>query len=241
VTEHLREVSPLSRRRNVVRGRTHPLSDRLPNGIGLLPHPLPAVPSATPCGGPTPEGGRRAYHVPRMNHGWFRLCLSAGGSDDDDRGWEIPLYLATYLLVQACQRLWLVGSHDVYQQFTWISHAIHPGPRPPWRWQSLDSLAGYPTTRRRGYVVPRASHRRIAPAARLGRVPMVVHRVIPGCKSSHNKYIRSFVSQLPQIRACPIKAHGSSSHAYATLATLGRDVDTKPGLDGPAVFPSQAA
>ena len=53
-----------------------------------------------------------------MNHGWFRLCLSAGGSDDDDRGWEIPLYLATYLLVQACQRLWLVGSHDVYQQFT---------------------------------------------------------------------------------------------------------------------------
>jgi hypothetical protein len=118
VMEHLREVSPLSRRGDVVRGRTHPLSDRLPNGIGFLPHPLPAAPSATPCGGPTPEGGRRAYHVPRMNHGWFRLCLSAGGLDDDDRGWEIPLYLATYLLVQACQRLWLVGSHDVYQQFT---------------------------------------------------------------------------------------------------------------------------
>jgi hypothetical protein len=53
-----------------------------------------------------------------MNHGWCRLCLFAGGSDDDDRGWEIPLYLATYLLVQASQRLWLVGSHDVYQQFT---------------------------------------------------------------------------------------------------------------------------
>src|SRR5262249_1220206 len=33
-----------------------------------------------PCGGPTPRGGRRAYHVPRMNHGWGRLCLSAGGS-----------------------------------------------------------------------------------------------------------------------------------------------------------------
>ena len=26
-----------------------------------------------------PKGGRRAYHVPWMNHGWFRLCLSAGG------------------------------------------------------------------------------------------------------------------------------------------------------------------
>ena len=63
----------------------------------------------------------------------------------------------------------------------------------------------------------------------------------PGCKSSHNRYIRSFVSQFPQIRACPIKAHGSSSHAYATLATLGRHVDTAPSLEGPAVFPSQAA
>ena len=42
-----------------------------------------------------------------------------------------PLYLATYLLVQASQRFWLVSSHDVYQQFTWVSHAIDPGPRPP--------------------------------------------------------------------------------------------------------------
>ena len=33
-----------------------------------------------PCGGPTPKGGRRAYHVPRTYHGWFRLCLFAGGS-----------------------------------------------------------------------------------------------------------------------------------------------------------------
>jgi hypothetical protein len=33
-----------------------------------------------PCGGPTPRGGRRADHVPRMYHGWLRLCLSAGGS-----------------------------------------------------------------------------------------------------------------------------------------------------------------
>ena len=49
------------------------------------------------------------------------------------QGKEEPLHLATYLLVQACQRFWLAGSYDVYQQFTWVSHAIHPGPRPPWR------------------------------------------------------------------------------------------------------------
>ena len=36
------------------------------------------------------------------------------------------LLLATYLLVQACQPLWLVGSHDVYQRFTWVSHVIPP-------------------------------------------------------------------------------------------------------------------
>ena len=33
-----------------------------------------------PCGGPTPRGGRRAYHVPRTYHGWLRLCLFADGS-----------------------------------------------------------------------------------------------------------------------------------------------------------------
>ena len=98
---------------------------------GLNPYPLdyraafasslilyPPSHRRPPCGGPTPRGGRRAYHVPRMNHGWCRLCLFAGGSDSDDRGWENPLYLATYLLVQASQRIWLAGSHDVDQQFT---------------------------------------------------------------------------------------------------------------------------
>ena len=59
---------------------------------GLNPYPLgyraafasslilyPPSHRQPPCGGPTPRGGRRAYHVLRMNHGWFRLCLSAGG------------------------------------------------------------------------------------------------------------------------------------------------------------------
>jgi len=29
-------------------------------------------------------------------------------------------------LAQACQHLWLVGSHGVYQQFTYVDHAIPP-------------------------------------------------------------------------------------------------------------------
>src|SRR5580692_5256993 len=47
VTEHLREVSPLSRREDIVRGWIHSLSARLPSGIGLLPHPSSAVSSTS--------------------------------------------------------------------------------------------------------------------------------------------------------------------------------------------------
>jgi hypothetical protein len=36
------------------------------------------------------------------------------------------LHLATSLLGQAFQPLWLVGSHDGYQQFTSVSHVIPP-------------------------------------------------------------------------------------------------------------------
>jgi hypothetical protein len=36
------------------------------------------------------------------------------------------LHLATYLLVQASQPLWLVSSHDVYQRFTSVSPVIPP-------------------------------------------------------------------------------------------------------------------
>ena len=32
----------------------------------------------------------------------------------------------TYLLVQACQHLWLALRNEVYQQFTYIGHTIQP-------------------------------------------------------------------------------------------------------------------
>src|SRR5208337_2089458 len=47
----------------------------------------------------------------------------------------------------------------------------------------------------------------------------------PGRKTSHNRYIRSFVSQPPQIRACTSRAPGSSSHEFATRAIRRRYVD----------------
>src|SRR3954451_447948 len=57
VTEDPREVSPLSRRGDVVRGRTHPLSDPLQVGLGFLPHPFPAVSSASFAVGLPSRGG----------------------------------------------------------------------------------------------------------------------------------------------------------------------------------------
>jgi len=37
---------------------------------------------------------------------------------------------------EACQYLWLVRTHDVYQQFTFVGHAVRPCTRPPWHWRS---------------------------------------------------------------------------------------------------------
>ena len=42
----------------------------------------------------------------------------------------------------------------------------------------------------------------------------------PGRKTSHNRYIRSFVSHPPQIRACTSRAPGSSSHEFATRGSV---------------------
>ena len=74
----------------------------------------------------------------------------------------------------------------------------------------------------------------------------------PGRKTSHNRYIRSFVSHLPQIRTCTF-AHtaphimstlrdGSLSESAPPSRTRRRDhcrfVGTVPGFDAPAMFPS---
>jgi hypothetical protein len=39
-------------------------------------------------------------------------------------------YPTAYLLVQACQHLWLVASDDVYQQFTFVDHTTKPSVYP---------------------------------------------------------------------------------------------------------------
>ena len=62
----------------------------------------------------------------------------------------------------------------------------------------------------------------------------------PGRKTSHNRYIRSFVSHPPQIRACTSRAPGSSSHEFATRAIRRRYVDMVQVTMYLACFPSTA-
>src|SRR5262249_6273053 len=80
VTEHPREVSPRSRRGDVVRGRIHPRSDRLPSGVRFLPHPSSAAPSASFAVSLPSRGGQRGYFVHLFDHSGVRSCLSAGGA-----------------------------------------------------------------------------------------------------------------------------------------------------------------
>src|SRR5256886_5171119 len=54
-------------------------------------------------------------------------CLRQGGT-----GTPPP---ATYLLVQACQHLWLVVSNGVYQRFTSLGHTLRPSSRTARCWQ----------------------------------------------------------------------------------------------------------
>src|SRR3954449_8099301 len=78
VTEHPREVSPLSRRGDVVRGRTHPRSARLPNGVGFLPHPSSAVSSAFLAVRLPSRGDNGVTSFTPLDHSGLRSCLSAG-------------------------------------------------------------------------------------------------------------------------------------------------------------------
>ena len=105
-----------------------PLSTSLQSGLRFLQRPVPAVPSACLTAA---YPRRRTTGLPRSVYRpeWVRFRLFAGGAYVCERRrgnasawpltfWFKPLRLATR------QPLGLVGSHDVYQRFTWVSHTI---------------------------------------------------------------------------------------------------------------------
>ncbi len=169
------EVGPLSR--GVILLLAQPLSVPLQNSLRFFHLPLPAVPSA--CLATHLPGGRttglpRSAYLPLAGSGSAcppRVLLST--IEEGEPSMPTPC-----LLAQAYQRLWLGGSHDVYQQFAYANHAIsilapdHLG-------AGSRGFASRFHRRRTGEVSlsQELLHSPVAQAAHPGRIPVVEHRV----------------------------------------------------------------
>jgi hypothetical protein len=117
------EVSPLAR--GVMLRLAQLLSTPLQDGLRLLPRPLPAPPSARlTTRFPFREGyGLTTFRTRTMDEVGSACSPVARHLREV---MQEHLHLATSLLGQASQPLWLGGSHDVYRQFTSVSHVIPP-------------------------------------------------------------------------------------------------------------------
>jgi hypothetical protein len=113
----------------------------------LPPSSSTRSPVGWPCGRPTPRGGLRAYHVAPLKRRGLGPA-STPVARRLRRGSSEPPGLATYLLVQACQHLWLVLCDDACGGSPGLTVPRAPGPRPPWCWQSRPWLAPPPPSRR---------------------------------------------------------------------------------------------
>jgi hypothetical protein len=127
VPRHRREVCPLARRVMLPRPLAQPVSVSLQDGLRFFPPPYPhRHGSASRLSYLSDE--RSDTGLPRS----ARVPLDEVGSACSPVARHLRetmrerLHLATSLLGQACQPLWLVGSHDVYRQFTCVSHVIPP-------------------------------------------------------------------------------------------------------------------
>ena len=108
--------------------RAQPLSVSLQDGLGFFHPPLPAIPSALlAVGFPLREDDRFiTFRVRTHRDGLGSASSPVVQGLRQGKGESLPL--TTCLLAQAyfIQHLWLVGSHDVYQRFTCVSHTIRP-------------------------------------------------------------------------------------------------------------------
>ena len=116
MTKDQREVSPFSRRVILAKDSTpiRPTTGRR----SLSPSSLTRHPIGDHLAAGLPrreDDGLTPFHG-RITDG-LGSAFSPVARQRRQGKWD-PLHLATYLLVQAYQRFWLVSSHDVYQQFT---------------------------------------------------------------------------------------------------------------------------
>ena len=143
--------------------------------LSPLPQPATRSPIGSPCGSLSLPGGLRPYRVPHLHpDGLGPACPPVATMSATEQHvlspsgpltfWSKPPPRGTAPL--ACSFL----TAGLAIRMPWPYH--QPSPRPPWCWQS-QSFPHRPVCRlhrRRGYFVPKASHRGIAPAARFGRV-----------------------------------------------------------------------
>ena len=193
---HQREVGPLSRGVISPEGSTpiRPATGR----PSLPPSSSTRRPLGPPYGGPTPKGGRRAYHVPRTYQGWFRLCLFAGGSTAAAGEGEHPctgpltfwfkplsafglLVLTTF--ISSSPGLAMPSTLAPDRLGASSRRALSREARPPWVGEVTLSQELRTTGLPRPHVLVgyQWSHTGLR----------------PGRKTSHNRYIRSFVSHPP--------------------------------------------
>ncbi|KAF1028574.1 MAG: hypothetical protein GAK37_02186 [Pseudomonas sp.] len=165
------EVCPVSRG-----GMFHPLSEPLQPGIRFLCDPIPAPPTA-----------RLAAHLPRgQQYGLttFPICHTTGlGLAFSPEvlmttyRHALRRYPTSYLLVQACQQLWLVKAYGVYQRFTCVAHASQPSASTRYCSERLRPASRQRRTQSGGYIVRKASNPTVTSDACFPRLPLVAQRV----------------------------------------------------------------
>jgi hypothetical protein len=111
-------------------------------------------------------GGLRAYHVASPKPRGLGPASTPVARHPRGRSSEPP-NLATHLLVQACQHLWLVLCDDAGGGSPGLTVPRIPGPRPPWCWQSRLWLTPLPPSRGMRIRCPEGS----APPRCQGRTP----------------------------------------------------------------------
>ena len=113
----------------------------------LPPSSSTRSPLGSPYGSLSPKGGLRAYHVaPPKPRGLGPASTPV--ARHLRRGSSEPPDLATHLLVQACQHLWLVLCDGACGGSPGLAVPRTPGPQPPWCWQSRLRFAPPPPSQR---------------------------------------------------------------------------------------------
>jgi hypothetical protein len=158
--------------------RAHPRSDALPSGLGFLPHPSPAVSSASFAVGLPSRGDNGGYFVHLFDHSGVRSCLWAGGASSatGDIAAPVPGHLPSWSQPDSILGLSLFTAL-ISTSPGWTC----PGRLAPDRRDAGSRRVGSRVHDRsfdRGYVVPQASDLAVASDARWGSRPMAEHRVM---------------------------------------------------------------